>query len=255
MLLAVVVTSSAALGANSTTREILTSDQRMALKAEMLDEERAAQMQGFEGDENKDLPFKTTVEITVGQDAASELDVASTLISGNNFTTYKSSHPGASYKLLPRPGKHSAPVSPFGDFVTLNDGSYYQVKKSDTYKVLNWNMYDVIIVLPPYWFSSHDYVMVNTNTGAKVEVKLLEPKNDDPFCGYFAIGVDYDSNRVTLHDGSIWSLSMFDRKKLERWYENDLVTIGINNDWLSTWNPNILINVNTNEYVRAKCVF
>jgi len=147
---------------------------------------------------------------------------------------------------------HPIFVTAFGDGVQLEDESIWSVRPSDYMKTLNWLITDTIIILPPGWFSGYDYVLFNTDTGARINVNLVQQPRYNGIYSHWIAAIDYLNERVCLEDGSIWSISAFD--DVDDWLVNDMIIIGINDGWFSV-NPNILINVNTNEYVRGKCIY
>lgn len=229
-------------------RDQFSVEQMLHERAERLQQEKVDFSAGLSDEGRADEETKDLHEIVIGNDDQAEENTpkASALGYASKFV-YKTSHDGAMYS--------PALVSAFGDYVTLNDGLKYKVKPKDRDYVLNWLLTDIILILPPSWFSSYEYTLVNAMTGAMVEVTSVAPTAQDPYLGYWVHEVDYQAGRVCLQDGSIWSVSMFDSSGLKQWYAGDWVAIGINNDWLKHWNPNILINVNTNKHVRAKCTF
>jgi hypothetical protein len=56
---------------------------------------------------------------------------------------------------------------------------------------------------------------------------------------------------VSLEDNSSWKVADDDGFILEEWEANDTIIIGSNDSWFSAYDT-ILINVNMNNYVRAK---
>ena len=65
---------------------------------------------------------------------------------------------------------------------------------------------------------------------------------------HWIVAIDYYRNIVFLEDGSVWNMSSLDAGVIDQWVINDVVMIGVNTGWLSSYNPNILINVNMLNY-------
>jgi hypothetical protein len=144
----------------------------------------------------------------------------------------------------------------FGSTVELEDGSLWSISSSDSYKTLNWLTTDIVIVTPNHeWFSIYNYCLVNQNTGVTVRANLS--KYLDPYFhtsyNYRIIAIDDILQQVWLSDGSVWSIVFGDYST--RWQLNDTVIIGINDGWLSSSRPNILINANILHHVRANCIY
>lgn len=139
-----------------------------------------------------------------------------------------------------------------GDRVELEDGSIWSVYSGDTYKTLNWIPSDVIVITPNHsWFSSYNFRLTNQNTGVSVESNLtLGPIYNAPFT-HWIVSIDYYNHMVYLEDGTIWKMSYFDDYIFRKWVINDTVIIGINDGWLSSSRPNILINVNMLNYAQG----
>jgi hypothetical protein len=243
---------------------LLSAEEKLALKSQRLEDERKALVAGV-ADENPDLldgeteiPAVKVVDIVVNdEDAAEDREGGSAIaksFSSKRTTKYQTTHDGALHPLTPKAVTQAAPISPFGEFVTLNDGITYKVTSSDRNRVLNWNLYDMILILPSSWFSNYDYSLVNIATGAHVDVEIVQPGPETLFQGYYILDIDYDNRRICLNDGSIWSMCRFDTSALKRWNPGDWITIGVNDDWLQRWNQNILININNTEFIRGNCL-
>jgi len=163
-------------------------------------------------------------------------------------TTYYTSHQGCFHNPIA--------ISFLGDTIELEDGSMWGVYSSDRYKTLDWMTGDTIIIVPnDEWFSSFDYKLVNLNTGAKIKVNLSLGPIYNGIYTHWIVAIDYYRNEVVLEDGSFWRMSSFDESVFKKWLPNDTVIIGINDNWLSGANPNILINVNTNNHAMGNCIY
>ena len=94
---------------------------------------------------------------------------------------------------------------------------------------------------------------MNLNTNVTVQVNLFAGPLYNGIYTYYITGIDYVNDLVYLNDGSSWGISVFDSSTSAKWFLNDTVILGVNNDPLSI-RPNILINVNMLNYVRATCL-
>lgn len=169
-------------------------------------------------------------------------------IRGFNATTYYTTHSGAF--------QHPYKVAFDGSSVELADGSIWSVSSDDRWATLNWLLGDSIIILPNHsLFSSYQYRLVNINTGANVKVNLTLGPIYNGVYTHWIVGIDQLFGEIALEDGSLWKMSSWDSSITNKWFLNDTVIIGINDGWLSTTNPNILINVNTNNCAIGYCVY
>jgi hypothetical protein len=163
-------------------------------------------------------------------------------------TTYTTSHPGALH--------YPASVSYFGATVTLGDGSMWNIYSGDRYLTLNWYISDLVLILPNHnLFSIYNYCLVNQQTGVSVQANLAVGPYYNGMNTYWIVAFDDYNNQVCLNDGSIWSVSSLDSYCLKSWYSNDTLIMGFNDDFYSSIRPNILINVNTLNHVRANCIY
>lgn len=147
-------------------------------------------------------------------------------------------------------------VSMFGDQVELEDGSIWTVSSGDSYKTLNWYTNDLIVITPNHeWFSSYMFRMHNQNTNVSVKCNLLFGPIYNGLFTHWIIAINYYTQEIWLEDGSIWTVTGYDSSTFSKWLANDTVVIGVNDGFLSSSKPNILINVNTLTYVRANCIW
>lgn len=170
----------------------------------------------------------------------------------------KFSNPQASVHYTTHSGAFHSPVavSALGDTVEFEDGSIWTVAGSDTYKTLNWLTSDLLVVTANHsWFSNYMFCITNQDTGVSVKANLfLGPIYNGVFT-HWIVAINYFTQEICLEDGSIWKLSGFDSSIYNKWMLNDTIIIGVNDGFLSSSKPNILINVNTLTYSRAKCTF
>lgn len=161
---------------------------------------------------------------------------------------YFTSHPGAFHNPLL--------ISALGDSVEIEDGSIWSISPSDTYKTLNWITSDLVVITPNHdWFSSHMFRMTNQNTGVSVKCNLVLGPIYNGLYTHWIVAINYYTQQICLEDGSIWTVTGFDSSVFSKWLINDTVIIGINDGFLSSSKPNILINVNTLTYARCNCSY
>jgi hypothetical protein len=148
------------------------------------------------------------------------------------------------------PGTYQHPhISYFSNQVELTDGSVWSVSPSYVYMTKNWYPTDLIVITPNQsWFSSYSFCLTNQNTGQSVPVNLelgpVAPSFGAIYTHWIA-SIDYFLHIIYLEDGSTWDMSAFDRNITEEWMPGDVVIIGVNDGWLSSSKPNVLINVAT----------
>jgi len=149
-----------------------------------------------------------------------------------------------------------------GEMFDIQDGSTWSVHHYDMYKVKQWREGDSILIgTSSYFFSSsldkssYRFEAYNRRSGSRVKVNLSQ----GPFPSKCRALERVNYDRVYLNDGTCWEVSGFDTGLLRKWKwagkegsERHSIILGINNTLDSAWNPYILINVDTNEYVRAR---
>jgi len=160
---------------------------------------------------------------------------------------YFTSHPGAFHKPYA--------VTVFGDEVQLEDGSIWNIYSGDRFLTLNWLTTDDIVITPnKNIFSIYPMVLTNQQTGASVQSGLAVGPVIGGFFSHWIIAIDKYNDQICLEDGSIWSMSPLDHDITKKWLAGDTVIIGINDGILSSIRPNILINVNVNNYAIGNCL-
>lgn len=153
-------------------------------------------------------------------------------------------------------GAFQAPinVSALGGLVELRDRSVWIIADEDRYKTLNWLPTDTIFITPNHeWFPSHQFCMTNHNTGVSVKCSLkFGPLSNGAFT-HSIKNLNYYTQEIELKDGSLWEVCGLDSKYFSKWENNANVIIGINDGFLRSRKPNILINVQTLTFVRVIC--
>lgn len=145
------------------------------------------------------------------------------------------SHPGAYHGIIS--------LTPYD--VELEDGSIWVIHPSDMHLISDWLPSDVVVITPNHnIFSSYYYRLTNQNNGGSIVVNLSMGPIYHGFHTYWIEAIDYFNDIVYLNDGSVWKMSYFDSNIVHKWLVNDTVIIGVNDGFLSSSRPNILINVN-----------
>lgn len=195
----------------------------------------------------------TEEEVTLSDAEAKEIsgeveEKTSEMVSKAKQELYSTTHQGCFHSPIA--------ISFLGDTLELEDGSIWGVYSGDRYKTLDWFSGDTLIIIANNdWFSSYDYKIVNLNTGAKIKVNLSLGPIYNGFYTHWIIAIDYFRNEIVLEDGSFWKMSSLDDSVFQKWLPNDTIIIGINDGWFSSSNPNMLINVNTNNHAIGKCIY
>lgn len=132
----------------------------------------------------------------------------------------------------------------------IEDGSRW--KLSSSYNLRFWKSNDTISITPNHNTSSeYNYYLVNKSTGGYVEANIiLGPLAFGPLT-HWVVGFNLPKNQISLENDSLWKVADNDAFILEEWEPNDTIIIGSNDSWFSAYDT-ILINVNMNNYVRAK---
>ena len=143
--------------------------------------------------------------------------------------------------------------------IELTDGSIWEIAPSDILKVASWIPSDFIVITANNsWFSSYDFRLTNQNTKETIQVNL-ELGPIAPIYGsiytHWIVAIDYYNNIVYLEDESVWKMSSFDSQIVDQWIVGDVLIIGANDGWLSSFSPNILINVAMINYAAGAASF
>lgn len=235
---------------------------------EAIKEQRALKALQTKNDEETDesgnsetLKNLTQIKVNSASGAQEEVENLSEKITNDGTYSPEKITNGAYYFTSHEGAIHTAySVSEFREKIKLNDGTIWSVSFSDRWKLIDWLITDGIFILPKHsFFSIYNYVLVNQRTGDYVDVNLceLEVLTYDPtYYGNrkWIIDIDYFGNYITLNDYSVWDITFDDDSIMKYWRIGDVVTIGINDGWDSTLNPNLLIHFDSLNYVRADCL-
>lgn len=140
-----------------------------------------------------------------------------------------------------------------GSAITMEDDSLWGISYYDHDVVKYWYTGDSLIVAPnSTWLSDYKYEIYNQNVGTKIRANILEG-------GHIALTryitmVDTTWKRVYLSDGTCWQISFWDDDLISHWPIGSGVMIGVNNKWDHNSSPYILIDIEANQYARAKLI-
>lgn len=141
-------------------------------------------------------------------------------------------------------------------YMRLGDGSIWRINEEDVWLTQDWLSSDPLHLMEnKSWFAGkYHYYLYNTNTCTKVRIcPEMGPKHSWALRRYIHDRNLY-TNEVVLNDGSFWKISSMDSNKFANWLPDDSILVGVNDDWLSYKRPNLLINLTTNDCVRAAWV-
>lgn len=136
------------------------------------------------------------------------------------------------------------------NILELEDGSQWKVADGDYLELLSWGNGDIVEISPHYFSSSYSYYITNRDTGSYVRGNLVNaPLRESPYAVTIT-GTKY-RHFFSLSNGSSWKISSSDLYLVHNWYVDDLVIIGNNSEWFSSY-THILINIHTNTFVRVQ---
>lgn len=143
-------------------------------------------------------------------------------------------------------------VSVVGDSVELENGSVWRTSPYDGRKALSWRVSDPLAITQnTSWFSRYTYRIINKNTHSSIEADLfLGPIQNGEYTLY-VVALDGNRGEMMLTDNSHWEVCPSDAPIFSNWAINDAIIIGFNSGWESNY-EGLLINVTTNNFVRAK---
>ena len=143
-------------------------------------------------------------------------------------------------------------LSGLGESLEIEDGSVWKVDPYYRREIFYWRINDTLTLTQNRdWFSNMNYRLVNQTTGGSVAVNLfLGPILESEYTR-FITALDTHRGEIILTDGSHWLVCPRDFQRFDRWVLNDCILIGSNSGWEPSYDF-ILINSNTNDFVRAK---
>lgn len=148
-----------------------------------------------------------------------------------------------------------AGVDPDARYIQIEDQSQWKISESDVYTAMTWSPGQFVLITPNRrWFSEYDYFLTNQVTGTYVSANLLRgPLHDSPYAHHIS-GTDCNKRGkkvIMLDNKTYWSVSSDDHYVVDGWEINDMVIIGTNDTWFTSYDT-ILIDVETNTHVKAR---
>ena len=149
--------------------------------------------------------------------------------------------------------------------ICLDDGSLWTVSSQDAYKLGGWAAGDNVVIGTDMGYTAAVnagriflYGIVNKSTGSVVRANLFQGSivsNSNP--KYLSlVAKNNDTLQITLNDGTSWIIAQEDKDLFSEWVADnnlanaDTIIRGKYEVWFSNWD--ILINVPSNHYVRAR---
>ncbi len=144
-------------------------------------------------------------------------------------------------------------ISAFADALEIENGAVFEFDSNDGQKALNWRAQTPIAITQNRtWFSKYSYRIVEHSSGESIPANLkLGPYENSEYTYYLSI-IDRNQVAVALTNNMSMAVCPDDQKAFSTWHEGEAIIIGINSGWQSKTYNFILINVNKNNFVRAK---
>jgi hypothetical protein len=138
----------------------------------------------------------------------------------------------------------------------LEDGSGWEISAYEgKSKAVHWQLdHPLVITQNNRYFSKYTYRIMNTTNHTSVEANLVIGPIERGDFSRFIIEIDYDQKEITLNDNTQWEISYLDGSVFKDWKQDHYIILGTNSD-SSFWDSEreaLLINVNKNNFVRAK---
>lgn len=143
-------------------------------------------------------------------------------------------------------------ISSFRDLIEIEDGSVWKVGYSDQKKLIHWRPNHLLIITQnSRWFSSYRYKIVNLSLSESVEADLSLGPLEHGIYTCFITAIDYKAKQILLSNNTRWQATSSDASIFRQWKMHDAVIIGQNTGKQDSYSG-LLINVNMNNYLRAK---
>ncbi len=143
-------------------------------------------------------------------------------------------------------------LSGLGKSLEIEDGSIWKIDQHGHEDVFYWRVNDPLVLTQNRdWFSSFEYRLVNQATGGSIAVNLFLGPILASQHTRFVSSIDITRGEVILTDSSRWIICPSDISLFHEWVLNDCILIGSNCGWEPSYDF-ILINSNTNDFVRAR---
>lgn len=172
------------------------------------------------------------------------------------YSFYSGCYPASPYSV-----HYATEISWDSAYITLEDSSVLYVRPADQYRVAYWPVNSQVYVVPNhgYFFgmvrSSYDFCLYNASTGESVEVDIyLGPALYGPYSEWIT-GIDTYQGYIWLKDGSLVEVHPSDVYLTWNWASNDHLLVGVNDGSASCSYPDMILNVASVTYVRARLVY
>lgn len=137
--------------------------------------------------------------------------------------------------------------------IELQDRSIWSIHPSEVTMMYYWRTSDYIVISPS-GLRSYPYFLTNQRTGEALRASLYLGPDANRWDTFRVVNISFDRQYLTLSDGSQWDMSKSDFWLLMNWKVGDIVILGLNTGDGSYFYPNILINVQTNNFSFGCCV-
>ncbi len=158
------------------------------------------------------------------------------------------------YKAHPLAVHWMSSVSIFNDFITLEDGSMWEVHPMDYDKVMTFATTDRLMITRSFTFLFGDcYRLHNQANGFSIDVKLsVGPIFGTVQCHSIKM-IDYLTGNIWLEDGSCWHTCSNEDFRFLQWMPGDVIIVG-SDDSFACSHDSLLINVTVNNNVKGKAL-
>jgi hypothetical protein len=150
-----------------------------------------------------------------------------------------------------------------GRSLEIEDNSIWEIHPWDAYKVMSWQRHHTIVLAPnknifTCWSYPYKFINLDSKDLDIIKVNLsitpvFKDSNIDIYV-HWIDEIDYNNRIIRLEDGSIWQISWLDRNVIRNFQKYNIVILGTNDGWFRSSNPNILICVKNNQYIRGNVI-
>lgn len=227
--------------------EALTEEERQESKIVLPEEEEPSDEETTEDNVKIQAAFASVLRET---NATRNVNLSS--IQKLASSIYVTLHPGAYFRVLD---------TWYGN-VRFNDWSVWTTSTDHAWIINGFLPNDVVYITKNHeWFSSYAYRLSNQTTNVSIPVNLsLFISYINPTTGFpqhngdhrRIIGFNYNSRQILMDNGD--EFSVLPHEYSLNWQVGQTVIYGINDGWYQSTRPNILINADRAEHVKAVCV-
>jgi hypothetical protein len=147
-------------------------------------------------------------------------------------------------------------ISALGDYLIIEDGSQWKIKKGYEQEAFLWQEKDpIMIVMNDSYISSYfgyKYKMLNARTNTTIEVKLfLGPVLDNSYTLQI-VALNAITHEIILSDNTLWQCDPSQYDLFNKWAPGDAIIVGTNvKGWFNNSYENLLININLLQEIKA----